>query len=282
MKIFSFGKIIISGEHSVVYGYPAISMPISLFTTAVVQENKVKDCDPVVRKVINNIKTFFPKTELDIGLSISSNIPQNFGMGSSAALSHAIAKTIAHHYGYKPSKKKMFTIVQSCEQIFHGKPSGVDAATVVYETCIRFQKTTHGYTINKLNCADSIPNYLLIDSGKSTETTKEMVERVGMNKAFSPLLEKIGNVTLKIEKNLKSHTFENALIDENEELLEELGIVGDHAKNIIQKIRKSGGSAKISGAGGVQSGSGVILAFHKDIRVLQECCTINRFIVHNS
>jgi mevalonate kinase len=51
--------------------------------------------------------------------------------------------------------------------------------------------------------------------------------------------------------------------------LEELGVVGERAKKIIRLIERSGGAAKICGAGGLKKGSGMALVYHGDLSVLK-------------
>src|SRR5258708_3289091 len=77
-------------------------------------------------------------------------------------------------------------------------------------------------------------------------------------------IKKIGQMTKKVIDDLENEQFGLDWMTENEALLEELGVVGNKAKEMIRKIEKSGGFAKISGAGGVQEGSGIILASHLD------------------
>ena len=55
------------------------------------------------------------------------------------------------------------------------------------------------------------------------------------------------------------------LIRDNEKLLEELGVVSESTKQIVRIIEKAGGSEKISGAGGIKTGSGMVIVYHKDI-----------------
>jgi mevalonate kinase/hydroxymethylglutaryl-CoA synthase len=54
------------------------------------------------------------------------------------------------------------------------------------------------------------------------------------------------------------------LIRTNEKLLEELGVVSPPTKLLVRRIEKIGGAAKISGAGGVKRGSGIVLAYHEE------------------
>lgn len=58
------------------------------------------------------------------------------------------------------------------------------------------------------------------------------------------------------------------LFKENEKLLEELKVVSSQTQSLIRKIEKIGGGAKISGAGGIKRGSGIILAYHQEPGIL--------------
>jgi len=58
-------------------------------------------------------------------------------------------------------------------------------------------------------------------------------------------------------------------IKENEVLLEKLGVVSNSTIKLIRKIEKTGGAAKISGAGGKKDKSGILLIYHKDINKLK-------------
>ncbi|OGJ37507.1 MAG: mevalonate kinase [Candidatus Pacebacteria bacterium RIFOXYB1_FULL_39_46] len=278
----SLGKIILTGEHSVVYGYPALAIPTKLATHVKVWKKRegrsTKQSLPLkVVQVIDVIGEHFPELDLGLSFQIFSSLPQNSGLGSSAALAHALVKAIAGYYHRQLTKEQLFQIVQKCEKIFHGKPSGIDAATVVYETCLRFIRSKDQVTIKKLDCLKTIPPFLLLDSGKATETTKAMIKIASGNPAKKSILKQIGAITQKIENLLQDEKFSPELITENERLLEKLGVVGKKATLIIRAIEEFGGFAKITGAGGVASGSGVIIAFHKDIQKLKNYCKIKRF-----
>ena len=64
-------------------------------------------------------------------------------------------------------------------------------------------------------------------------------------------------------------------------MLEDLGVVGSKAKKIIKKIEEIGGYIKISGAGGVKTGSGWLLAYNPDIRLLDSFLSKNTWEYHN-
>ena len=127
----------------------------------------------------------------------------------------------------------------------------------------------------------NIKQFILINSGKPKESTREMVEKVAKLKKQFP--QKVKSLFFSQEELTKNMAL--ALKDGDEESLincikmgeynlEKLGVVGRKARLIIRKIEKLGGAAKISGAGGVKDGSGILLAYHKSSAIL------NKFFLH--
>ncbi len=90
---------------------------------------------------------------------------------------------------------------------------------------------------------------ILINSGKPKESTGEMVRLVAKGN-YKQEFKMMGELV---------NRWRPELIQENERLLEKIGVVGEKAKKIIRQIEAGGGQAKICGAGGVKAGSGVIL-----------------------
>ena len=115
MKTTSVGKIIISGEHSVVYGYPALAIPLPLYTTVEIIKKENECVDAKVLQIIETICHFFPRVHPDTPFIITSSIPQNSGLGSSAALSHALLRALTRYNDYRPRLENVFSVVQECE-----------------------------------------------------------------------------------------------------------------------------------------------------------------------
>jgi len=247
-------KLILTGEHAVVYGYPAIAMAIN---------KRLK------------LEVFVGKNSLN--WKINSEIPARCGLGSSAALSAAQAALLLYLKTKEINKELICEISFNLEKIHHGKPSGLDNTIAVYGGLILFKKFEKVRSLKTKN----LPEFLLINSGKPTETTKEMVKNVEsriMNHESKKILENIGKLSNSFVKALSSKDFKTLglLITENEGLLEKLGVVGKKARKIIREIERLGGSAKICGAGGVKSGSGIILVHHRNQQNIKEYCQKNK------
>jgi len=269
----SKGKVIISGEHSVVYGMPALVGGIKLFREVVLRKPKKRKITHSIF-IKNVFKIFEDKYEVSIdNLEILDlgKLPVGSGLGSSAAFAHAVFLTLLKHFGLPATKKDLYEMVQESEKFSHGNPSGVDATAVVYGGLVEFVKGDKKVTINQLSKDENAlkgSNFYLIDSGRPVETTKEMVEMVAKklksNESLQQVIKKMGKVTTGLIDLVKENNFDSLAIKQNQRLLEELGVVGEKAKNIIRKIEESGAVAKITGAGGVKVGSGMILVHATD------------------
>lgn len=256
------GKVILSGEHAAVYGKLALAASIGLGVTAkVLGEGGEANQSVIVAKAIE-----VAGGGKGLRVEIESEIPVGAGLGSSAAVAAAVITTVRDYLG-KPvnSKEEMFNLVMECEKLAHGNPSGIDAAVVVYGGLIAYTK---GRPIEKLDINKPL-ELLLVDTGKPIESTREMVELVARARNREDLIEQIGKLSLKVKNELVLGNDIDELLDNNGCLLEELGVVGERAKELSNKLRKFGASVKVTGAGGVKEGSGMLLVRHKDFEIVR-------------
>lgn len=274
---FSTGKIILSGEHSVVYGYPAVVSAISRGITVYVQSSKLGVTLPQIQTAYEaHILQLFSKkygVETDnIAITSSSQLVNKSGLGSSAAFAHALVRALLQHFSLTATQDEIFELVYAAEIFIHKKPSGIDPHAVVYGATHFFQKNNRAVLLTqKLKCAKP-ETFLIVNSGTATESTGQMVEKVAQThkqKNLSKIFIHMGAVSQKISTSLQKGTYIGEYLDENQSYLEEIGVVGSRAKKMISRIRQQGGSAKVTGAGGVQTGSGWILAHSPDIEKLR-------------
>lgn len=250
-----FGKVIICGEHAVVYGEMALAAQISLGVRARVVEGK-KEANIIILKAIE-----IAGGSNDIGVLVESELPIGAGLGSSAAVAAATIKAVRKYLGKTIEKEELFELTMECERIAHGNPSGIDPATVVYGGLIAFTK---GKPIEKLVIKKPI-EVLLVNTGKPEETTKEMVELVAKRQGKERIITEIGRITKEVRERLAVGEETGELLNKNGILLEELGVAGEQAKTLADKLRELGAAVKITGAGGVASGSGMMLVLNSDL-----------------
>lgn len=299
------GKIHLIGEHSAVYGKPAILASINLYLHARISKSKVKRISGIVQydNAIKNLQETLEKTILkkfspnlpnppnipNYKLEISSEIPLGSGLGTSASLSATFTICLLKFLKIKHTTDDVFEIALEGEKIFHGNPSGGDLAAVLQKGIILFKKDPDqkvNITPLKFKVPDNLKNLVLIDSGKPAETTAEMVFAVSLRSAsrqsrnldFKKILdhqEDLAKQMLQVLKNGDQKEF-TEIIKKAEGNLEKLGVVGKTAKIIIRKIEGLGGAAKITGAGGVKKGSGIVLAYHDNPGKLVEFAKSNK------
>jgi len=280
-------KVILSGEHAVVYGKPALVCAINKQLNFSVKEAKKKKnnkdgnpisiIDQIVKKYLEKEKiNYQPK---NFSFLIDSLIPIGRGLGSSAALSvTAVAALLKFYTGRDFDKEIINNLAYLAEKHFHKNPSGVDNTTSCFGGLIFYRKEFEFLkNISVLNF--KIPkiiedNLFLIDSGKPKETTAQMVELVKEKYNQKPhLVEEIFDEIEKITKRItvalvkEDARFFAENLFENQLRLELLGVVSKKAKQLLENLSRFG-IGKITGAGGVGEGSGFILFYAFDKKKL--------------
>ncbi len=267
---FSPGKVIVSGEHSAVYDQPAVAGAIDLRVHATIEKKESKSIDHCVQLFADH----FHKNVHDVVPQIEATLPIGAGLGSSAAFAHAVFRGLAMYFGVEISNDEMISLIQESERFIHGHPSGLDAATVVHGGVIEFQRSGEKITYASLpvNMLKD-KHFFLIDSGKPQESTKEMIEVVRQNIGTHPHLKKViqhmGDVARTCITYFKEEKFAPELLTANQRYLEEIGVVSEQAKAIVSDVENMGGFVKVTGAGGITQGSGMLLAYHADEEKLQ-------------
>jgi mevalonate kinase len=269
-------KVILSGEHAVVYGKPALVSAINLRLKFTILERSLQDSklnkeinyiSYEVKKYLANQKIKFE--DKPFSYEIKSEIPVGRGLGSSAALSVAsVASFLEFYTGRKFDKKIINNLAFEIEKYFHSNPSGVDNSASCFGGLILYQKK---FSLEKLNYRVSKnieKNLLLIDSGKPEETTGEMVKSVESVESVKSV-ESVRSVIdrIEIETNNILNSIEKENVDQfrnsvvaNEKLLEDLGVVSDETIKLLNDLSKFG-VGKVTGAGGKKTGSGFILFY---------------------
>lgn len=258
------GKLILFGEHAVVYGKPAIAVPLKeLKLNVEVRENKesdngleiesrnFEDIELLKKGTIRILEKLGIKNN-NIKLRISSDIPAAAGLGSSAAFAVAATRAIAEFFGKNLDSKELIEASYAAETVFHGKPSGIDNAVVAYEKPVYFVKDKKPEFIEFV----SPLTLLVVNTGirsKTADVVNEVRERYEKNKEeYEAIFHDIENVVEKAGQSLEKGFISLAgkLMDENQQALERLGVSTKEINELIQDCKTLGClGAKISGAG---------------------------------
>lgn len=282
IQVSAPGKIHLIGEHSSVYGKPAILAAINLRFYATISKSEKKEILGITQ-YDNAIKNFQENLEKLISekfkikkipnykIEFRNEIPLGSGLGSSAAFCAIFSLALLEFLKIKWDLNLVNELTFEGEKIFNGNPSGGDNHTVVYGGLIWFRKETDTLKTFTPLPFKNLNNFLLIDSGKPSESTADMVILTSLrakrsNLTFKKIIddqeflakEMINVLEISDEKKLMQ------IIKSAESNLEKIGVVGKVAKGIIRKIEALKGAAKITGGGGIKKGSGIILAFHKE------------------
>ena len=150
------GKIILFGEHAVVYGKPAIAIPVAgMRATAwsepgeegitinamdIKKKYKLGSSDNQFSVLAQSILAISDENEPNLTINLTSKLPQGSGMGSSAATSTAVCRALSGHLGVNLAENEISELVFEAEKIVHGTPSGIDNTVVAYEMPVYFVK----------------------------------------------------------------------------------------------------------------------------------------------
>ena len=245
-------KIILIGEHAVVYGYPAISLPlleVEVTCRVVPAETpwRLFEEDTLSMAVYASLEYLTIK-DACIRCQIESAIPEKRGMGSSAAISIAAIRAVFDYYDAQLSQETLEILVNRAEMIAHMNPSGLDAKTCLSDQPIRFIKNV-GFTELEMN----LSAYLVIADTGVYGHTREAIQVVqSKGKDALPFLHALGELTQQAEDAIRRKDAEELgqILSQAHLHLKEIGVSSPEADSLVEMALSHGAlGAKMSGGG---------------------------------
>lgn len=267
------GKLILVGEHAVVYGHPAISMAIDRGTEAiatrrpgpsgldgseVVAHDGAISAFPADPRLAPALATVLPPD--GVGLRLRSDLPIGRGMGSSASLAVATLRALADLRGATIDAETCISQGFQVERVFHGTPSGLDHTVATRGGALRYRRCETGLDLSPL----SLPSLRLVvlDSGVPGDTAQMVAGVRALKPGVDPILESIGALVERVSALLTDPAGPDlgtvgAALTENHALLRQIGVSTPELDRLVGLALAQGAlGAKLAGAGG----GGVVIA----------------------
>ena len=267
------GKIILFGEHAVVYGQPAIAVPVhQVQARAIVRAQPgaqgIKVLAPdislssslanlpledaVAQAIHLTLEAMGIKNPPACTLMISSTIPLAAGMGSGAAVTVAIVRALSGFMGHPLPDQIVNQIAFEVEKLHHGTPSGIDNTVVTYAKPVYFVKdqTMESIEINT-------PFTLIIgDTGIATPTSQTVGDVRKSYEAEPALFQNYFETCGTIAKNA-AYSIQHSritslgpLMNDNHDILVKMGVSCPELDRLVDAARAAGAwGAKLSGGG---------------------------------
>jgi mevalonate kinase len=266
------GKIILFGEHAVVYGRPALAVPVTqVQATATVSENsrggvRIEAPNINFSSELNSLAPDHPLAAVinsvfsALGIAhppactvyLQSTIPIAAGLGSGAAVSVAILRALSAFLGAPLPDERVNKLAFEAEKLHHGTPSGIDNTVVTYARPVYF---TRGRPIKTFRVGAAF-TIVIGDTGISAPT-KESVDAVRKlweaepsrwEKIFDQVGEIVWDARQAIERGDSAEL--GRLMDANHVLLQEMTVSSLELDALTETAHKSAAlGAKLSGGG---------------------------------
>ncbi|HVP61724.1 MAG TPA: mevalonate kinase [Myxococcaceae bacterium] len=274
-EAFGPGKVILLGEHAVVYGHPALAVPLTLGVTA-----RGAPADHCVLSALPDL-TVRQRRMLDaafdtvaaatgrppLRITVSSTLPVSMGLGSSAALAVAVSRLLLGVGGARPSAARVLALALRMEETFHGTPSGVDHTVSARGAPLLYRRPVPGRPgrVRKVRIGVRATLVLaLVGPRRGTQETVAALRRRAARwpERYGRLFREMGRLAVEGTAALEAGDLEGLgdAMNVNHGLLAAAGVSSPALDTAVDTLRRAGAlGAKLTGAGG--DGGAVVALF---------------------
>ncbi|HEY4537989.1 MAG TPA: mevalonate kinase [Erysipelothrix sp.] len=261
------GKIILMGEHSVVYQKPAIALPFkAVNTNVIIQENdkqaietstyfgsiaKLSDDYLGIKTLIMAMIEKFSLEADNFLIKIESTIPIQRGLGSSAAVSIALVDAFDEYFKLSLDDHEKIQLFHISESIHHRNPSGIDTRVIYENKAILFEKNQKIITFSP-----DISAYLVVaDTGITGDTSiavNKVKEKIATDDSAVQKIEKLGILTKNTYHSLLVNNIKEIGLNMTEahKILKALGVSHTKLDQFVNlSINNQALGAKLTGGG---------------------------------
>ncbi len=268
-----FGKIILTGEHSVVHGKHAVAAPINLKMKAKIRdrdkdinviiprwgvEQKLKFGEDHQYSIYRSLEMILDNLGLrnrGMNIEIFPEVPRAMGMGGSSALAVAIIRGLDEHYQLGLTDQQVRELSFKSEDIIHGGASGIDNTVSTYGQLIMYRKADPP-EMEELKLVKDIP--IVIGLSGVESMTSGMVSKVREARQRYPewydtILDQMDRLALASKEAIEQYNLPKLgeIMNLNHGYLNALQVSCPEIEDLIQIARKSGAlGAKLTGGGG--------------------------------
>lgn len=277
------GKVILLGEHAVVYNSHAIAAPIQLAMQAKVWESSNGihlliprwSVEEKIQKGANHKYSIYKSLDMilerlglaerSMKIEVFPNVPRAMGLGGSAALAVAIIRALDEHFHLGLDEEDIYDLSYESEKFAHGNPSGIDNTLATYGKFMVFRRGEPPY-MRQIDIAESIPIVIGLTGVESL--TAKMVAKVRSGWENNPsqyerIFQQIDDLTLEAHDAIENYELDKLgeLMNINQGLLNALQVSSREIEELIEIARRNGAlGAKLTGGGG----GGAIVALSPD------------------
>lgn len=280
LEAFGPGKVILLGEHAVVYGHPALAVPLSLGIIARgVPDIRCRlELPPELSAPQRRaLRQAFDRAAEATGhppvrITLTSTLPMSMGLGSSAALAVAVSRLLLRAAKSRSAPRDVLELALRMEEAFHGTPSGVDHTCSTHARAILYRRAVEGRPGRVRWVRPGRKATLLLGLVGPRRGTQETVAALRARQArwpdrYARLFEAMGRLAVEGTRALEAGDLDSLgdAMNMNHGLLVAAGVSSPALDQAVAAFRRAGAlGAKLTGAGG--DGGAVVALFRRPPR----------------